>query len=438
MNDPESPHPPGSGPALEIDRELDQIAFRSFFNSRMAQRLLGNTDRGTLLARACQLAVPLLAEWCWIDLFEPNSRSIRRAHLSHGFPQDADLAQSLRGKTPPPLIDDARWQAWIGEERPWEHNGLSSEGPYAGEARFLQAESVLAFPLTLQGQFFGALCLARKRSPGALPDFIQSAALDLAAALSRALDQHRRFEEATHETRSREEFLSTASHEIRTPLAALKIKLGLIRKLARDPEKLKPEDLPILVQLAGTTEYEVDRLVKLTQRLLDFSRIQAGRLTLEHSEFDLSECLAEIAAVLLPQAREASCELDCQFTPGIRILADQLRIEQVATNLLSNAIKYGAGKPVRFSSGQDARQCLAWFEISDSGIGIPESDQEAIFDPFRRARASLAYEGTGLGLYIVRKIIESHGGTLELKSRTGSGTRVRVQIPLRPVQKPVP
>jgi signal transduction histidine kinase len=110
---------------------------------------------------------------------------------------------------------------------------------------------------------------------------------------------------------------------------------------------------------------------------------------------------------------------------------DRLRISQVVTNLLSNAVKYGAGKPVEVEFGP--REDRAWLVVRDQGIGIDPADQPQIFERFERAVSSRNYGGLGLGLYIVKRIVEAHGGTIRVDSTPGAGAAFYVELPQRPV-----
>jgi len=109
---------------------------------------------------------------------------------------------------------------------------------------------------------------------------------------------------------------------------------------------------------------------------------------------------------------------------------DRLRISQVVTNLLANAVKYGGGKPVEVEFGPEGD--AAFLVVRDHGIGIDPADQPQIFERFERAVSSRNYGGLGLGLYIVKRIVEAHGGTITVQSKPGEGATFRVQLPLRP------
>jgi signal transduction histidine kinase len=168
-----------------------------------------------------------------------------------------------------------------------------------------------------------------------------------------------------------------------------------------------------------------DRLTRLVTSLLDISRIGAGRLDLEREETDLSEVTREVAERFQEEARRARCELRVDTTPAVGFW-DRLRLDQVVTNLLANALKYGAGAPIDVRvTAQDGRALLT---VRDHGIGISEEDQRRIFQRFERAVSQRNYGGFGLGLWIVRQIVEAQGGAVRVESEPGHGSTFTVEL----------
>jgi signal transduction histidine kinase len=176
------------------------------------------------------------------------------------------------------------------------------------------------------------------------------------------------------------------------------------------------------------------RLEKLVEALLDVSRIHMGRLELEVAEVELGGVVAEAAAGLADELAQAGSPLDIRGEPVVGRW-DPLRMGQVVVNLLANAAKYGAGKPVEIRyGGHDGR---AFLQVHDHGIGVAEADQRHIFERFERAVSSQNYGGLGLGLYIVKRIVEAHGGTIRVESTPGAGASFLVDLPRQP-SMPVP
>ena len=234
-------------------------------------------------------------------------------------------------------------------------------------------------------------------------------------------ERDRLYKEAREATRVREEFLSMAGHELRTPLTSLQFQLHSLRKRLESGESQKALDL------LGRTAAQVERLGRLTEELLDVTRITSGRLALEPEETDLGQLVGEVAERWKDTARRAGCELRIDAPRGVTGLWDRSRLDQVATNLISNAIKFGGGKPIeiRVEPDTDRVQLI----VRDYGIGISPEDQARIFDRFERAVSKQSYGGIGLGLWIARQIVDAHGGRIEVASESGQGSTFRVELP---------
>jgi PAS domain S-box-containing protein len=226
--------------------------------------------------------------------------------------------------------------------------------------------------------------------------------------------------------RVRDTFLSIASHELNTPLTSLKLQIqALERQAATAP--LKGLTYGSLEPRLRMIDRQLGRLTKLVMELLDISRITSGRLKLELEELDLSALVKDVVLHASEDLRKAGCELRLEVAPGVTGTWDRLRLEQVLANLLSNAIRYGQGAPVVVSLTGDAR--TARLVVKDYGIGIAAEDQARIFEQFERASSQRHYGGLGLGLWIVRQILDSMGGTIQVASEPGQGAAFSVELP---------
>ena len=224
---------------------------------------------------------------------------------------------------------------------------------------------------------------------------------------------------------ARDEFLSVASHELKTPVSSLRLQLQLIlRRLCKDPDY--DRELEAKVQGAGR---QVDKLARLIVQLLDVSRLRAGRdMDLEREELDLRGLAQEILGRFKEDAAQAGSELRLAAPSPVHGNWDRLRIDQVLTNFLTNALKFGKGRPIDVEVGKAGEE--ATIVVRDRGIGIAPGDHERIFERFERTGEAKAIHGMGLGLYIVRRIVEAHGGTIRVESRLGEGTAFYVKLPL--------
>ncbi|HCF57512.1 MAG TPA: hypothetical protein DFS52_05910 [Myxococcales bacterium] len=224
---------------------------------------------------------------------------------------------------------------------------------------------------------------------------------------------------------AREEFLSVASHELRTPLTALALQLdNMIRSSQRHPECMDAEWLSTRV---GTLQRQARRLTLLVNGLLDLSRIEGGRIELAPEPLELGKLAAQVALRCEHEARAAGCAVRVEAGVPAHGRWDRSRLDLVLTNLLSNAVKYGAGKPVLVSTGME--RGVARVTVSDRGTGITPQELGRLFQRFERLHAFREYPGAGLGLWISRALVEKMGGTIQVESAVGEGSRFTVWLP---------
>jgi signal transduction histidine kinase len=283
-------------------------------------------------------------------------------------------------------------------------------------------------PLKLRRTVIGHITLMRDAGSPSYSNDDETLLDDLAHRAAQAIENARLYSEAQAAVAARDEFLSIASHELRTPLTALRLALENMRRVS-SRDALEKLPIEYVERVLATAERQGHRLESLVAALLDVSRIQMGRLELDVEEVDLTSIIAEAAASLEDEARQTGSTIEMRGEP-VRGYWDRLRVSQVVTNLLANAVKYGAGKPVEIEFGP--RGGGARLVVRDHGIGIEPADQPQIFERFERAVSSRNYGGLGLGLYIVKRIVEAHGGSISVESKPGEGSAFVVELPLRP------
>jgi signal transduction histidine kinase len=225
--------------------------------------------------------------------------------------------------------------------------------------------------------------------------------------------------------RLKDEFVASVSHELRTPLTSIRGYLELV--LHGEAGELKTEQREFL----NVVDRNAERLIHIVGDLLDVAQIEAGQLSLDLQSRDLATVVAESVDAALPVAADRRIELELETNGGSTVAIDRERFGQVVDNLLSNALKFtdpGGRVDVRVAAPNEH----AVVEVADSGMGIPEEEQAKLFERFFRAEAAgeKAIQGTGLGLWISKAIVEAHGGRIGVASRLGHGTTFRIELPL--------
>ncbi|WP_437739289.1 AAA family ATPase [Sorangium sp. So ce1504] len=293
----------------------------------------------------------------------------------------------------------------------------------------LGVHAFLRVPLLARDRYFGVMTLlatAPERRYGPA-DLRLAEELGRRAAL--VLDNIRLYTEAQEAIERRDEFLVVASHELKTPLTSLQMQVQAAERLLhrRSLASVPPERIEAMFRILGR---QTSRLGRLVDELLDVTRMNAGRLTLTRAPVDLAALVREVVERMRPQLADARCPTQLELGAPVVGHWDPDRLEQVVINLLSNAMKYGAGGPISIDVRRQADRAL--LVVRDEGIGIAEADQGRIFERFERAVSVRNFGGIGLGLYIARSIVASHGGSIQVQSKPGAGATFVVELPLNP------
>jgi signal transduction histidine kinase len=292
--------------------------------------------------------------------------------------------------------------------------------------------SALVQPVLLPGQERPHAILVTAVSPMRALDtgyrtFFELVATQTAAGLADALaleEERRRAESLAELDRAKTAFFSNVSHEFRTPLTLM---LGPLEELLQHAPGTFPDDA---VEAISTAHRNSLRLLRLVNTLLDFSRLEAGRVDASFEPTDLAALTAELASVFRSAAEKAGLQLVVECPPLPEpVYVDLDMWEKIVLNLLSNALKFTRTGEIRVTlAWQDGHAAL---RVADTGIGIPLADLPRMFQRFHRVKqgGGRTHEGTGIGLALVRELVAIHGGTATVESREGQGSVFSVTIP---------
>ncbi|WP_437733486.1 AAA family ATPase [Sorangium sp. So ce1335] len=391
-----------------------------------ASRKLMTLGYSATFESVAQLPVPDLSDRCVVEVLSGDGTPGPTAVAGVPGEQLGALKDAMRALAGAPPAgseaEDGRAAPLVQQVRsldprvrpPWERLGV---------------HAFLRVPLLARDRYFGVMTLlatAPERRYG-------PADLRLAEELGRraglVLDSVRLYAEAQEAIQRRDEFLVVASHELKTPLTSLQMQAQSFERLLRRRAlaDVPPARIEAMLQVL---DRQTSRLGRLVDELLDVTRLHAGRLPLARAPVDLAALAGEIVERMRPQLAASRCRTQLDLGAPVVGQWDADRLEQVVINLLSNAMKYGAGRSILVGVRRQADRAL--LVVRDEGIGIAEADQGRIFERFERAVSVRNFGGLGLGLYIARSIVASHGGSIRVESKPGAGATFLVELPLSP------
>ncbi len=403
---------------MQARREAaEEAARRSAFLADASRALASSLDVDTTLRSLVRLLVPALGDLGLVCLADEWGRPGRCEGAWSGVgPMFAD------GWPPYPELVDAVCRALAGGKA--EQIGRLEPAGAAGQWPGFVLESALVLPLVARGKTLGGLVLGLGPSGRRLQPADLAVVHDLAARAGIALDNALLVRDIQENDRRKNEFLAMLAHELRNPLAPVRHAVEVLR--------LRDTGLPELNWARDLIGRQVTHLARLVDDLLDVSRITRGKIQLHREEIDAAQVVASAVETSRPLIEAHNHFLAVAVEPGpLRLHADPARLAQVLTNLLNNAAKYTPdGGRICLKAACEGGQVV--FRVCDTGAGIPREMLGKVFDLFTQVDHSLdrAQGGLGVGLTLVRSLVEMHGGTVEAYSDgPGQGSEFVVRLP---------
>ncbi len=302
----------------------------------------------------------------------------------------------------------------------------SGPSPWRAALAELGVPSAIVAPIPLRDEILGVVVFAASDRRYEPDDLVVAEEIGRRAAV--AIANCRLYREARLAVTARNEFMSVAAHELRTPVTVLQLKLQQVA-MKQQASVCGTCQHAVPADYAGAAR-QISRLGHLIEELLDVSRIVAGRVKLEAEELDLGDMARDAIDRVAELAVRSRSKVVLHCSEVVRGIWDRIAMERILGNLLSNALKFGAEKPIEVRVAVEGEHAV--IEVEDHGIGITPEDVDRVFDQFERAVSSRHFGGLGLGLYITRRLVEEHGGSITAASRPGSGSLFTVRLPRAP------
>ena len=401
-----------------------------------ASRVLASSlDQDTTLGALAELSVPMLGDYCFVDVMREEG-SVRRVAAATADPDTADVVRELQ-RYPPALRIDSPATRVIRSGDPYVCEEVSDDLLRAAaqneeHERLLRALNVRSFamaPLRARGRTLGVFTVGMLGTTRTLTARDLPLLADVASRAALALDSAILYRDAQEANRLKDDFLATLSHELRTPLNAL---LGWAQIL-----RTQLPDNAVAIRAIDSIDRNAHAQLVLINDLLDVSRVISGKLRMEQKVVDVAAVISAAVDAIRPAARGREIELSVTIAPVLlEVIGDADRLQQVVWNLASNAVKF-TPRGGRVEVVVEQRQGGVQITVSDTGIGIDPAFLPFVFDRFRQGDSSTtrAQSGLGLGLAIVRHLVDLHGGSVMAESAgRNRGTRFTVTLPARQPQ----
>jgi signal transduction histidine kinase/DNA-binding response OmpR family regulator len=361
--------------------------------------------------RAAAAAIPFLADACAFTISAPREGEPVVA-VAHADPTQEPVARALARH--PGLERLADGTPSVAELE------LLRDGAKGPPDRW----TALSVPLRLHERGLGTARFFRLARSFSAQD--ARLAEEFATRAGQAIENALLYGDARETVRLREDFISVASHELRTPLTPLALQTRALQRVVS--AELSPGPLrEALLDRVASCARQVDRMTRFVTNLLDVTRLRSNRLDLQLEPFDLRDLVLDVTARFQEEIARWDRHIELSAPQPLVGRWDRTKIDQVLTNLLTNAIRYGANGPIDVTAARSGGNVV--LSVRDRGDGIAPEDVPRIFERFERGALAGAKGGLGLGLYIVRRIVEAHGGRIHVESAPGAGSTFTVELP---------
>jgi len=413
--------------------EAEAAQERLTFLSEASARLTSSLEYEAILTRLAELAVPRLADGCTVSVFEKDG-SIHPVALAHINSEKERRLQEIQERYPIDPNQPAGVAEVLRTGRPEIYTEISDAHLAASACdeahlqmlREMGLRSMMIVPLIVQGRAIGAISFVFAESGREYSPKDLALAQDLARRAALAIENARLYRQAQEANHAKDQFLAVVSHELRTPLNAI---LGW-------SQIMKEEDLDAETKRRAleSISRNATSQAQLIEDLLDVSRIITGKLHMEVRQTEIAPIIRAAIDSVQPAADAKGISIRSTFSdPSLSVLGDPDRLQQVVWNLMSNAIKFTPGQG-SVSIDVERIDPHVQIRVRDTGIGIAPDFLPYVFDRFRQADSSStrAHSGLGLGLAIVRHLVELHGGVVTAESPgKGRGATFTVKLPVR-------
>jgi PAS domain S-box-containing protein len=398
------------------------------FLNRASEVLASSLGYEKTMRSVARLCVPAVGDWCGIDI--GDGADYERLVVEHADPARVELVRELDRFRPAPDVDPTVQAMRSGRSHLIEaipDELLASLFPQKEQfelVRALGVRSSIIAPMIARGRTMGALTVVygesgRRYSKQDVP-FVE----DIARRAAIALDNARLYEAAESANRAKDEFLATLSHELRTPMTAIAGWAHMLQLGMTDSATTKLAVDTILRSARTQTE--------LIDDLLDLSRVVAGTLHLNIATVDVTNIVEDTIVAARPAADAKRLRIELLPAPSLLVRGDDRRLRQIVWNLISNAVKF-TPPDGRVQIELVVRGAMAHINVTDTGQGIDPAFLPYVWDRFRQADSSTSRQhgGLGLGLAVVRHLVELHGGSVQVESAgVGRGATFSVALPL--------